>query len=289
MSLRRGFTLFQLLVILALLGVLLGLLLPAVQKVRQSADRIKCSNNLKQIILGTINCADTYQGQLPPAAGGFPKDKGAMTGQGTVFFHILPFIEQDNLYKASLGEDKEYSVWNNGTFSRHIVIYECPTDASGGAEHVYQHWLALTSYAANFQVFGAPPGGAAPTPDSIFTLTGPDPLHGRARYPASITDGTSNTIFFTERYQLCNDTPTGWGYTAATSWAPVFAFQSPGKFQVQPLPKDCDATRAQSSHAGGINVGMGDGSVRFVAGSLTPVTWWHAITPNGGEVLGADW
>src|SRR5437899_8079031 len=93
---RRGFTLFQLLVLLALLALLFALLLPAVAKVRQAAARTQCANNLKQLGLATINCADTHRGKLPPLSGAYP-DEAAF---GTLHFHILPFIEQDQLYKS---------------------------------------------------------------------------------------------------------------------------------------------------------------------------------------------
>src|SRR5437870_953929 len=94
---RRGFTLFQLLVLLALLAMLFALLLPAVAKVRQAAARAQCSNNLKQLGLATINCADTYASKLPPMVGDYPNDAAF----GTLHFHILAYIEQDQLYKSA--------------------------------------------------------------------------------------------------------------------------------------------------------------------------------------------
>src|SRR5262249_52192318 len=190
---RPAFTLFQLLVVLAILGLLIGLALPAIQKVRQSAARIKCANNIKQLCLAVQNCADTHEGVLPPLGGFYPQAKeAANNGLGTLFFHILPFIEQDNVYQNS--QDKEgsklFSVWNHGTSTRMIKTYVCPADASS-KDHVFEDWLALTSYAANFEVFGDDQGE--------------NRLQGRARFPASIPDGTSNTVFFSERYQICHD------------------------------------------------------------------------------------
>jgi len=270
---RTGFTLFQLLVVLAILAVLLGLLLPAVAKVREAAARQQCANNLKQMALATINASDTNGGLMPPLAGPYPAD-AANGGNGTVFFHILPYLEQDNLYKRSLDDQaKRYNVWHNGTYATLIKTYISPLDASAPPGGRYQGW-ATTSYAANFQLLGDP---AANT------------LHGKARFPASITDGTSNTILFTTRYQVCGETPCAWGYDGGTQWAPAFAYETSGKFQVAPPPGQCDPNLAQGFQASGIQINMCDGSVRFVSSSISPQTWWYAITPNGGEVLGDDY
>jgi prepilin-type processing-associated H-X9-DG protein/prepilin-type N-terminal cleavage/methylation domain-containing protein len=260
---KRGFSLFELLVIIAIIAILLGLLLPAVQKVRQAAARVSCTNNLKQINLGTINCADTFNGQLPPSFGPFMNEGS----QGTIFFHILPFIEQDNLYKNAVDGHGNYSAWNHNTFSVLIKTYMCPDDQNGESNVLYKDWLATSNYASNFLAFG---------------LTG-------ARFPASFADGTSNTIIFSEKLRLCNGSPNAWAYGADTDWAPIFARASYAKFQVLPKPEQCNPALPQSPHAGGINVGMADGSVRFVNESISPLTWYSACTPNGGEVLGSDW
>jgi prepilin-type processing-associated H-X9-DG protein len=259
----RGFSLFELLVILAVIAILIGLLLPAVQKVRDAAARMECANNLKQINLGTINCSDSYGGAMPAVFGAYPNAKA----YGTHFYHILPYIEQDNLYKISDDGKGILSVWNNNTFSFLIRTYICPSDGSGGSNGLYNDWLATSNYAANFLAFG----------------------FDGARFPASFTDGTSNTIIFTERHQLCDGTPNAWAYAGDSDWAPIFERATFGKFQVNPRPGQCNPALPQSSHAGGINVGMADGSVRFVNQAISPQTWYFACTPNGGEVLGNDW
>jgi prepilin-type processing-associated H-X9-DG protein len=259
----RAFSLFELLVIIAVIAILLGLLLPAIQKVRQAASRTQCANNLKQINLATINCADTYGGQLPPSFGSFIKEGN----EGTIFFHILPYIEQDNLYKNADDGHGNLSAWNNNTFSYLIKTYICPDDTSGEPNGLYSGWLATSNYACNFLAFG---------------LTG-------ARFPASFTDGTSNTMIFTEKLKLCNAGPNAWAYGADTDWAPMFARANFAKFQVLPKLDQCNPALPQSPHVGGINVGLADGSVRMVNESISPLTWYSACTPNGGEVLGSDW
>jgi prepilin-type N-terminal cleavage/methylation domain-containing protein len=102
---RRGFTLIELLVVIAILAGLIGLLLPAVQKVREAAARIRCSNHLHQLGVATHQCNDTF-GVLPPAGAsnrvwtGLVARPGPYQGKSaTVFFHLLPFLEQENLYR----------------------------------------------------------------------------------------------------------------------------------------------------------------------------------------------
>jgi prepilin-type N-terminal cleavage/methylation domain-containing protein len=260
---RRGFTLFEVLVVLALLVLALGLLLPAVQKVREAAARIQCQNNLKQITLATINCADQHEGALPPAVGPYLKE----ASDETLFLHILPYLEQDNLYKNSADDKGNHSAWNNAVYSYRIKIYECPSDGSAGAAQLYDGWLATGSYAANFLALG--------------TVS--------ARFPASFTDGTSNTIVFTERYKVCNQTPCGWAFGGETEWAPVFDYSSIAKFQVQPSQVECNPALPQTAHSGGIQAALADGSVRVVSRDITAQTWYFACTPAGGEVLGSDW
>jgi prepilin-type processing-associated H-X9-DG protein len=271
---RPGVSLFELLVVLALLALLFALLLPAVFQVRKAAARIQCSNNLRQISLATINAADTYENKLSPLAGAYPPvPQGTSTGQGSLFFHILPYIEQDNVYESSKDDKGGHSAWNGSVYSKIIPTYFCTVDGSAPT-HLYDGWLGTTSYAANFLVFG-----------NQQTHT----MDGMAKFPASITDGTSNTIFFTERYQVCGGTPNAWAYDGQTAWTPAFAYASQGKFQTVPSEQQCDPDLAQSPHAGGINAALGDGSVRFVSEQVSPRTWWYACTPSGGEVLGPDW
>ena len=117
-TLRKGFTLIELLVVIAIIGVLIGLLLPAVQKVREAASRAQSQNNLKQMGLGFIGLAgDSKAGYLPPAFGAYNlvagdarKDLGDYRGlrQVSAFTHLLPFIEQENLYKSIVGAVSVY-------------------------------------------------------------------------------------------------------------------------------------------------------------------------------------
>jgi prepilin-type N-terminal cleavage/methylation domain-containing protein len=277
-TLRLGFTLFELLVVLALLALFFGLFLPAIFQARKAAARNRCGNNLRQIDLATINAADTYQGKLPPLAGPYPiapTQPGQPVTHGSLFYHILPYIEQENLYKSG-ADDKgnTFSAWNGGVYSKSIATYICPNDGSNNPPYLYEGWLATAGYAANFLVFGD---------------TQAHTMDGHSRFPASIADGTSQTIFLTERYQLCNGTPNAWAYDGQSSWTPAFCYASAGEFQTMPAEHQCDPDRAESPHAGGINIGLGDGSARFVSDKVSPRTWRAACTPAEGDILGADW
>ncbi|MGL4553594.1 MAG: DUF1559 domain-containing protein, partial [Gemmataceae bacterium] len=169
---RRAFTLIELLVVIAIIAILIGLLLPAVQKVREAAARMQCSNNLKQLGLAAHNCNDS-QGRLPPQAATFG---GAY--YGPLFFHLLPYIEQDNVFKTANWLDTAGAVggagpatattvnvgviwptWSsvnigNRTWLRQtrVKTYQCPSDSTLGNG---LDWTpGDSSYAGNFLVFG---------------------------------------------------------------------------------------------------------------------------------------
>jgi prepilin-type N-terminal cleavage/methylation domain-containing protein len=320
---RRGpaFTLIELLVVIAIIAILIGLLLPAVQKVREAAARSKCTNNLKQLGLGLHGFHDTY-GKLPPAR------KFDTYNAFTWSLYILPHIEQTAKYNGfpgigennpGTGNQTQAPTATQAAMEAVVNTWMCPSDSyipvgeSGGG------WArARGNYAACLgagSMYGAQLNGALPFGPGIFTVSvGQTTTNARRLALTDITDGTSNTVMLGERLST---TIAGWGgnpgdITLGNMGAGLFCTLNPpnttvadvlrgnadGDTNVCPQVRGdtgykppCDGSGNQanafasafSKHTGGVNVGLGDGTVRFVRSTIDATTWRGLGTAAGGE------
>ncbi len=306
---RTAFTLIELLVVIAIIAVLLGLLLPAVQKVREAASRAKCQNNLKQIGLAAHNFHDTNNK--------FPSGGLAPTvvpgSQFSALAQLLPQLEQPNLSRLIDFTKPPADAANDAARNTTVATFRCPSDK----ENPIPSAGAATNYVANT---GTMPFFVVPNPQ---LYNGVFYVNTATRF-ADLTDGTSNTAFFSERlmadgsnaivspvedvffnpgdpatadiaYNTCKavDTANLANQFPLFMGAPWMHHQHRYQHISPPNGRSCGffvvgkSTMPPSSrHTGGVNAVLGDGSVKFIRDSIDLAAWRALGTRNGGEVPG---
>jgi prepilin-type N-terminal cleavage/methylation domain-containing protein/prepilin-type processing-associated H-X9-DG protein len=307
----RAFTLIELLVVIAIIAVLIALLLPAVQAAREAARRSQCVNNLKQFGIAMHNHHDT-EGTFP--FGSFNSPSQAWT------FPILPFMEQVAMSNALNLNATFYDGKNSTVTSATITSFLCPSDPGAGSIMVTSgqpnrkkgnyvvNWGNSHYDQGNPNPFTGPNGTVVPQRGIFRVNTKTVPPSGLR----DVTDGSSGTLLMSE---LIDALPNGTIYDmrgdtwSASRCAFMFmAYTQPNsKIPDQMDDKNqcaypsgsnppClngtgsqpDFTAARSFHSGGVNVGMADGSVRFVKNSVSIDVWRALSTPQGQEVVSAD-
>lgn len=282
---RAAFTLIELLVVIAIIAVLIGLLLPAVQKVREAAARIQCTNNLKQLGLALQNYNDAM-GYLPPGGSNDPLKPGAVNSSGNPLgwnwtYQILPFVEQQNLV------GKSRSLISNTP----VKIFYCP---SRRAPAIYGS-SAKSDYAGNAGHNFNQHGSTGVIVMTYYKSPSANPQLQRRRL-LDITDGLSNTIGIGEKLLNSHN----WGKDGGDneSWIDagwdedaVRCGWNNGIYHGGVYPDTAEAAYPPttwpiafgSSHTGGANFVLADGSVHFVPFSVNGVVFMNACTMNDGQ------
>jgi prepilin-type N-terminal cleavage/methylation domain-containing protein len=303
-----AFTLIELLVVIAIIAVLIGLLLPAVQKVRESAARSESGNNLKQMGIAVQTYHATFGGMPPYGRFNYtytwngqyytPNPGGYSMG---VFGSLLPFFEQENMYQQWLTgtaptvavktfvnpSDSTYAILNSYYYGGYLPGVYFIYNYNNGTLSNYNPSGIWASAASNIAFVGGPSGG----------VTSNSPANTRT-ISQVFTDGASNTLLFSEQVAGClNGGGVGWMYTNGISQYSIVS----GTYSYSQMIigvkngvtyKDCGpywssylmTTRA----SGGVQVCLADGSVRMVSANVSQATLQNLIDPQDGNVLGND-
>lgn len=296
---RRGATLIEVILVIGIMGLLLGLLLVAVQKARESAALLQNKNNLRQMILAVHQLAGENEGNIEKLMRSSMKDVKRVNHDYSLFYRLTPYVHGPRVWPSGPipAEMDEF-------FSPNVKIYRNRADPSWDYDPAEANERGKCSYALN-----------------MFAMD------GSVHLAASLPDGTSQTIAFADKYfARCNSNSTLSQTKNLYTWVfdpyvdpwdgrevygdrrPTFADRGwddvlpvtdpttastrpsvPGKtFQVAPRPEDVDPSIPQTPHRAGLTVALFDGSVRTIAPSVDETVFWALVTPAGSEVIGPE-
>jgi prepilin-type processing-associated H-X9-DG protein len=294
--------LIELLVVIAIIAVLMGLPLPAIQKVREAAARMSCANNLKQLALACLNF-ESARGGFPPVYLG-----GDQPGWVTA---VLPYIEQDNLaHLWPSGLDPNGTNWKSPELepvvSTPIKVQICPSSPVGGRVLGPADGFAFTAATADYAAAASFSSAlyAELYPPGIADTTAPMQVRVVGRI-AGVTDGTSNTIVLVEMSgrpwwylpnkqrstsTVNNPRTYGFGFWADNNAHNISTFLADGSDVGTQCAVNCsNQFGVYSFHPSGANVAFADGSIRTLSNSLSPATLAALVTRAGGEVIRGDY
>lgn len=279
---RRGFSLIDLMVASAVLMLLMAVLLPAVQGLRQAGYKQETIDNLKHMGLAIHNFNDTHA-RLPPVY-----DKYLLQFPASLHVYLLPYVEQETLYKAYMKQ-----MGKGETAEAKVNVFIAGEDTSNTGDKV----KGVQNFAANLRAF-APRLGRTPYDKDLPELAAVEP--GSTRLGQSFPDGTSNTIVFATKYAACGEGGSRYAAEPNSKFAALFG-QKPARkpahasdetatYQLQPSAKECRHSPLMAqSFAKSLLVGLADGTVRTIAPEMSAETWNRALHPSDGNVLGKDW
>lgn len=294
---RRAFTLVELLVVVAIIGIMVGLLLPAVQSAREVARKLQCQNNLKQIGLAVHNYHDTFR-MFPNA-----NSNSTLSG-GSLFVAVLPFVEQASAYRLYDFTKSNSDPINRAVVEQQIPFYYCPSDGrrrpvpsadsdAGRAPGTYAASIGSTDYNQYWRFFGMP----QPKLNGMVVYS--DSLDRTTRF-ASVSDGTSNTLLVGETaynlpdYTFSSGAFLGQPRYSFTYWCNPFPGSTTCTTRYAFNPRDVAGDDLfdpnwvrsfRSDHTGGVQFVFGDGSVHFLSDSIDGQLLDNLASREDGEVL----